>query len=215
MLILSAKQIHDWDSYTIQHKPIASIDLMESAAIRCFQWIQQRELLPKKFSIFCGKGNNGGDGLAIARLLARHGAEPTVHILELGQKGTADFQANLTRLHEAGIAVHYIQSPEHFPAIPAGNIVIDALFGTGLNRRLDGLTASLVEHINATPNYIIAIDMPSGLLADNSSKGFPVIHANTTLSFQCLKLAFMMAENEAATGDVHVLDIGLLQNFLS
>lgn len=215
MLILSAKQIHDWDQYTIRNKPVASIDLMESAAIRCFQWIQQHNLLPNKFTIFCGKGNNGGDGLALARLLTRQGGEVMVHILELGQKGTDDFQTNLTRLHEAGIAVHYIQSPGHFPAVPAGNIIIDALFGTGLNRRLDGLTARLVEHINAIPATIISIDMPSGLLADDSSKGFPVIKAHITLSFQCLKLAFMMAENAAYTGDVQVLDIGLLQNYLS
>ncbi len=214
MVVLSAQQIRDWDLYTIRNKPIASIDLMESAAIRCFQWIQQHGLLPNKFTVFCGKGNNGGDGLALARLLARQGGESTVHILELGQKGTPDFQTNLTRLHETGIAVHYIQSAEHFPAIPPGNIIIDALFGTGLNRRLEGFTARLVEHINAAANTILSIDMPSGLMADDSSKGFPVVKAAITLSFQCLKLAFMMAENEARIGDVQVLDIGLLQNYL-
>jgi len=215
MVILSAQQIREWDLYTIRNKPVSSIDLMESAAIRCFQWTQQHGLLPNKFSIFCGKGNNGGDGLALARLLTRQGGEVNIHILELGQKGTDDFQTNLTRLHEANIAVHYIQSPEHFPAIPAGNIIIDALFGTGLNRRLEGLTARLVDHINAAPNTVIAIDMPSGLLADDTSKGFAVVKANITLSFQCLKLAFMMAENEPYTGDVQVLDIGLLQNYLT
>lgn len=215
MVILSAQQIRDWDLYTIRNKPVASIDLMESAAIRCCQWIQQHSLLPNKFTIFCGKGNNGGDGLALARLLTRQGGEATVHILELGQKGTGDFQTNLTRLHEAGVPVHYIQSSDHFPAIPAGNIIIDALFGTGLNRRLEGLTARLVAHINAASNTIISIDMPSGLMADDSSKGFPVVKAGITLSFQCLKLAFMMAENEAYTGDVQVLDIGLQQNYLA
>jgi len=215
MLILSAKQIHEWDQHTIRNKPVASVDLMESAAIRCFQWIQQHNLLPNKFTIFCGKGNNGGDGLALARLLTRQGAEVMVHILELGQKGTGDFQTNLTRLHEAGIAVHYIQSSEHFPAVAPGNIIIDALFGTGLNRRLDGLTAQLVEHLNAMPNTVICLDMPSGLLADDSSKGFPVVKATITLSFQCLKLAFMMPENAAYAGDVQVLDIGLLQNYLA
>ncbi len=214
MVILSAKQIRDWDLYTIRNKPIASIDLMESAATRCFQWMQQNRFLPNRFTVFCGKGNNGGDGLAIARLLNRQGCEVAVHILELGQTGTNDFQTNLTRLHDAGIPAHYIQSPEHFPAVPAGNIIIDALFGTGLNRRLEGLTETLVAHINAAPNKIISIDMPSGLLADGSSKGFPVVKAGITLSFQCLKLAFLVAENEPFVGKVKILDIGLLKNYL-
>ena len=214
MVILSAKQIRDWDLYTIRNKPIASIDLMESAATRCFQWMQQNGFLPNRFTIFCGKGNNGGDGLAIARLLNRHGCEVAIHILELGQIGTDDFQTNLTRLHDAGIPVHYIQSPEHFPSVPPGNIIIDALFGTGLNRRLDGLTEALVAFINAAPNKIISIDMPSGLLADDSSKGFPVVKAHITLSFQCLKLAFLVAENEPFAGDVKILDIGLLKTYL-
>ena len=104
MVILSAQQIREWDLYTIRNKPVASIDLMESAAIRCYQWLQQHAFIPGRFHIFCGKGNNGGDGLAIARLLARQGCDTSVHILELGQKGTPDFQTNLTRLHEAGIA---------------------------------------------------------------------------------------------------------------
>ena len=215
MLILSARQIRDWDLYTIQNEPIVSIDLMESAAIRCFQWLQQNNFSLKPFHIFCGKGNNGGDGMAVARMLSRAGAKVAVHILELGQKGTDDFQINLARLHDTTAAIHYIQTPEHFPAIAAGNIIIDALFGTGLNRRLEGLTAQLVTHINSFSNAVIAIDMPSGLLADDSSKDFPVIKAMHTISFQCLKMAFMMAENEAYIGQVHVLDIGLLQNYVS
>ncbi len=214
MVILSAKQIREWDLFTIRNKPVSSIDLMESAANRCFQWMQQHGFLTGRFHIFCGKGNNGGDGLAIGRLLNRHGCDVAIHILELGQKGTNDFQTNLTRLHDAGIQVHYMQSPEHFPPVPAGNIIIDALFGTGLNRRLEGLTERLVAHINACPNKVISIDMPSGMLADDSSKGFPVVKSGITLSFQCLKLAFLMAENADHAGEVKILDIGLLKTFL-
>ncbi len=215
MLILTASQIREWDLYTIQNEPIASIDLMESAAIRCFQWLQQNNFSLQAFHVFCGKGNNGGDGLAVARLLCRAGAKVSVHILELGQKGTEDFQINLARLHETTAAIHYIQSTEHFPTIPSGNIIIDALFGTGLNRRLEGLTAQLVEHINSFPNAVISIDMPSGLLADESSKGFPVMIATHTICFQCLKLAFLMAENESCIGAIQVLDIGLLRNYIT
>jgi len=215
MLILSAKQIHDWDAYTILNKPISSVDLMETAATRCLQWLQQNNFLRQSFHIFCGKGNNGGDGLAIARLLSNKGFKVFVCIIELGQKGTDDFQANLALLHQTDVSIYYIQSPGHFPIIPQTHIIIDALFGTGLNRPLTGLPAELVAHINTFPNPVIAIDMPSGLLADSTSMGYPVIRAVHTLSFECLKMAFMMAENEPYTGQVHVLDIGLLPNYLS
>jgi len=215
MVILSAKQIHDWDQYSIQHEPIVSVDLMEAASIGCVQWLQQQNYLPGEFHIFCGKGNNGGDGLAIARLLSKLGAKVSVHILELGQLGTNDFQINLARLHETDVAIHYIQSENHFPILPPAIVVIDALFGTGLNRKLDGLAAALVQHINIFSHNIISIDMPSGLLADDSSVGYHIVNATHTISFQCQKMAFMMAENEMYTGHIHVLDIGLLNIFLS
>ena len=215
MLILSAKQIHDWDAYTIQNKPISSVDLMETAATRCLQWLQQNNYLQQSFHIFCGKGNNGGDGLAIARLLSGKGVKVFVCIIELGQKGTDDFQTNLARLHQTDVSISYIQSAEHFPAVPKTHIIIDALFGTGLNRPLTGLAAALVAHINIFTNPVIAIDMPSGLLADTSAVGYPIVKALHTLSFGCLKMAFMMAENEPFTGQVQVLDIGLLVSYLA
>ena len=215
MLILTAKQIHDWDAYTIQHKPISSIDLMETAANRCVQWLAQQHLLQQPVHIFCGKGNNGGDGLAIARLLSGKAVKVSVYIIELGQKGTEDFQQNLARLHQTDASIQYIQSPDHFPTLPATHLVIDALFGTGLNRPLVDLPAALVAHINQYSNMVIAIDVPSGLLADESSATATIVKAQHTLSFQCLKMAFVMAENEPYTGEVHILDIGLLDNYLT
>ncbi len=215
MLILTARQIHEWDSYTIQNKPISAIDLMEIAATRCVLWLQQNGFQQHPFHIFCGKGNNGGDGLAIARLLSAKGLKATVYIIEMGQKGTPDFQTNLSRLQQTEVFIQYIQSADHFPAIPKKHIIIDALFGTGLNRPLEGLPASLVDHVNTFSNPVIAVDIPSGLLADNSSKGYSIVNAQHTLSFQCLKMAFMMAENESYTGQVQVLDIGLSASYLS
>jgi len=215
MVVLSAEQIRAWDEYTMQHEPIASIDLMERAASSCYQSLHKNQYLPNSFAIFCGKGNNGGDGLAIARLLSNKGFKVFVCIIEPGQKGTDDFQTNLARLHQTEASIYYIQSPEHFPTIPKNHVIIDALFGTGLNRPLTGLPAALVAHINTFSVPVIAIDMPSGLLADSTSVGYPIINAIHTLSFECLKMAFMMAENEPYTGQVHILDIGLLTNFLT
>jgi NAD(P)H-hydrate epimerase len=214
MQILATEQIRAWDEYTIQHEPIASIDLMERAATACYEWLLLHNYKGRQFSIFCGKGNNGGDGLAIARLLAQTHHTVTVYILEFGHKGTEDFQINLARLHETAVTIRFVSSEENLHPIPANDVVIDALLGSGLNRPLEGLTASLVKHINQSGHEVIAIDIPSGLFVDRSSKNNTVIHARHTLSFQCYKPAFLMAENEESVGDVHILDIGLHPGFL-
>src|SRR5689334_13132779 len=100
MKILSAEDIRRWDQYTIEHEPVSSIDLMERAAGRCVDWIEENIQGDNSYTIFCGKGNNGGDGLAIARILAQKNYPVTVYILEFGHKGTPDFQTNLARLHQ-------------------------------------------------------------------------------------------------------------------
>jgi ADP-dependent NAD(P)H-hydrate dehydratase / NAD(P)H-hydrate epimerase len=210
MKILSASEIRAWDQYTIQHEPIASIDLMERAAAECVKWLLINYPEASSFGVFCGKGNNGGDGLAIARMLMAHNYPVAIHILEFGHKGTDDFQANLARLHQLpAIDLHFIQSTDSIRAIPPDQIIIDALFGSGLNRSLTDVTAHLVDHLNNSSAEIISIDIPSGLFVDRSSKGNPIVHATHTLSFQCYKLAFLLAENAEFTGDLHILDIGL------
>lgn len=214
MKILSAEEIRSWDQYTILNEPIASIDLMERAATKCTDWLIEKFPDALSFDIFCGKGNNGGDGLAIARMLVEKNFPVTIYILEFGHKGTDDFQTNLARLHKLpAAAIHFIQSEEHFHLIPAGGIIIDALYGSGLNRKLEGVTANLVNHINSSGNTVISIDIPSGLFTDRSSIGNIIVRADHTLSFQCYKPAFLFAENEEWIGQVHILDIGLHRAF--
>ncbi|HYF29949.1 MAG TPA: NAD(P)H-hydrate dehydratase [Chitinophagaceae bacterium] len=213
-MIFTAGQIRAWDQFTIRNEPIASLDLMERAATECARWLEDHGYADRSFSIFCGKGNNGGDGLALARMLSAKGSVVTVYILEFGAKGTEDFQQNLARLHGSPLTIRFIQNEEHFPAIPSEDIIIDALLGSGLNRPLEGVTAALVNHINSSGNLIISIDIPSGLSADKSSSGNVIIEAAHTLSFQCYKPAFMVAENESYVGQVHILDIGLHSGFL-
>jgi hydroxyethylthiazole kinase-like uncharacterized protein yjeF len=214
MKILSAEEIRLWDQYTIEHEPIASIDLMERAAGKCAEWIDQNKQAGKRFSIFCGKGNNGGDGLAIARMLTARNYPVTVYILEFGHKGTEDFQINLARLHQySEVEIRFVQTEENFHEITPDEIIIDALFGSGLNRKLEGVTAKLVEHINNSRCKKISIDIPSGMFVDCSSKHNIVIRADHTLSFQCFKPAFLLTENADYTGDVNILDIGLHPDF--
>src|SRR5581483_7957165 len=154
MEILSAEQIRAWDQFTIENEPIASIDLMERAAESCFTWLEQQGYLDRSFSIYCGKGNNGGDGLALARMLSMQDCPVTVHILEFGAMGTDDFQANLARLHSTSVEVRFIQGQENLLSVPEGEILIDALLGTGLNRRLEGVTEQVVRHMNQSGNEI-------------------------------------------------------------
>ncbi len=219
MKIFSAAQIKQWDAFTLKTEPISSVDLMERAAKACYNWMIGKNFGTLHFRVFCGKGNNGGDGLAIARFLIAHKCLVTVYILEFGNIGSNDFQTNLERLHPLTTDIHFIKSGDFFPVINATDIIIDALFGTGLNKPLDGVSALLVNHINSAAAIKISIDLPSGLFADpqdtvhKSSKGNTVVKADQTLSFQNYKLAFLLPENEVYCGEVHLLHIGLHPSF--
>jgi len=213
MKLFNAQQLQQWDAYTVQEEQIASINLMERAATQCTAWLIERELDKRNIRIFCGKGNNGGDGLAIARLLINAGAAVTVYIVEFGAKGTSDFQHNLERLHLVTRDIHFIQSPVFFPYIDETDLVIDALLGSGLNRPLHDLSAALVTHINAANTQVISIDLPSGMPADLFFKEAVVVKATHTLTFQAFKFCFVLPEYAIFTGQLHILDIGLNKAF--
>ena len=117
MKLLSPDQLRKWDDFTIKTEPIASINLMERAAIACVEWINEKGFKSLSIKIFCAKGNNGGDGLAIARLLIQQGLHPNIYILEFGKTGTDDFQKNLQRLHKLTTNIHFLQAKEIFPII--------------------------------------------------------------------------------------------------
>ena len=214
MKLLTPSQIHQWDAYTIEHEPTTSLALMERAASKCTEFILEKHLTSGPIKIICGKGNNGGDGLVIARQLLQNGLQPLVYILEFGARGTDDFQANLHSLHQLSADIIFIQAAAFLPAIDETDIVVDALYGSGLNRPLEGLSAALVEHINNSKATVISIDVPSGMYIDKSSKGATVIKATYTLTFQTTKICFLLAENAEYFGDVTVLDIGLIAQFL-
>jgi ADP-dependent NAD(P)H-hydrate dehydratase / NAD(P)H-hydrate epimerase len=212
MKLLNAEQTRAWDAYTIQQQGITSLQLMERAAAKCAAYITEH-YAGRAVKIFCGKGNNGGDGLAIARLLLLQDFTVDIYIIELGAKGSADFQANLQLLQQANVPVHFIQQEEYFPAVGTDDIVIDALLGSGLNRPPEGLFAALIQYLNHHAQYIIAIDVPSGLFMDKATTGTAVIKATETLTFQSLKTAFLLSENAVYTGHVKVLDIELASSF--
>jgi len=216
MKILSSQQIREADAYTIQHEPISSCDLMERAATACAQWIYQNATgnFNKVFKIICGTGNNGGDGLALARILSKGAFHVEVYIVRHSTKSSEDFLINEKRLKESKIPVYDIHTINDTPQFLENDFVIDAIFGTGLSKPVSGLAAQVIERINQSSSTIIAIDLPSGLFADQHTDGDAIVHAAYTLSFQVPKLAFMFSENEKCVGDWHVLDINLDEKFI-
>lgn len=218
MKILSAEQFKAADAYTIQHNPITSIALMERAATRCYEWIFRHFPTSIPVMLFCGTGNNGGDGLALTRLLHENGYSVSLYVAHAGHKASDDFIQNQKRLlKQEKTRQHDINTTDDIPKIPDNTLVIDALFGTGLNKSVGGLIAEVIHRINNSKATVIAIDMPSGLFADKTSltADNSIVRAHHTLSFQLPKLAFMMPENEPYVGQFHLLDIGLNSDFIA
>jgi hydroxyethylthiazole kinase-like uncharacterized protein yjeF len=211
MKIISARQMRDADAFTVANKPISSLELMEIAANECFEWILNHRNHSKKFIVICGTGNNGGDGLVIARKL--YGVKISVEVIVLDSGNhSSDFDSNLVALKKFPVPVQLLKEGDSFPNTDAA-IIIDAIFGTGLSRPVEGWIGECIDAINGSGNEIISIDLPSGLNADNHSEG-KIICAKDTLTFQSPKLAFFFSENEKYTGNFHVLEIGLDKNFI-
>jgi len=216
MKIFSAAQIKACDTYTIHATGINSTDLMERAAAQCTDWITA--YLPKDtlFVVLCGSGNNGGDGLAIARMLHHNGYGVKSFLLQFGELST-DCEINLKRLQKIDNGLVDILLPDAFiTEIPANIVIVDAILGTGLNRPVQGWIANFIKHINQLPNKKIAIDIPSGLPADSVPEAdATVVKADHTLSFQFYKRSFLHPETGIFAGSLHLLDIGLDQAFIN
>lgn len=215
MKILPVESIREADAYTIKHEPISGIDLMERAAAECFQWIFANIPADQPIKVFCGTGNNGGDGFAIARMLAGKGYSVDTFLVGDPSKLTPSCRINYQQIPRDGCKV--IQMSSDFPRIEVTDVVIDAIFGSGLTRTPEGLPADLIDHINNSRPLVISIDLPSGLFCDNSVKGIKnpvVIEAGHTLSFAPPKFALFFPENVQYTGVWHLLDIGLMQDFI-
>lgn len=215
MKVLSTAQIRAADQFTIAQEPIASIDLMERASRACSDWLFSR-FGKTHFYLFCGPGNNGGDGLAIARLLLEKGADVHVWLIHFSDNRTEDNQINAQRLKDLGVPVHAVHSEADLPEIPDTGILIDALVGTGLTRSAGGLLLSAIDHLNRFPLIRVAIDVPSGFFteADNETDHHSIFRAEYTLTFQVPRLCFFLPSMFPYVGRWFVLDIGLNAGFL-
>ncbi len=211
MKILSADQIKAWDAYTIREEAIASIELMERASRAFVNWFIERYDATQKVGIVCGTGNNGGDGLAIARLLHDWNYPVKVWIVRGGIKESPDFTANLKRLEK--ISTQEITINVDCELFSDRTLLIDAIFGTGLSRPVEGIYAKVIDCLNNSKAIKLAVDTPSGLRVDQHSEG-EIFKAHHTVSFQNPKLGFLVPENQQFVGEWHLVEIGLSRKFL-
>ena len=207
--------IREADSHTIIQEPIAEIDLMERAALACFNWMKEHVSGDQKIKVFCGAGNNGGDGLAVARMMRDAGFGVEVFTMVSPDRMSECCRKNFERMQDAGYG---IEDSSNLPVISPSDVVIDAIFGSGLTRPADGLSAALIHHINASGAMVVAIDLPSGLICDSTTRATPahlVIHADYTLTFSPPKLALFFPENDIFVGNWQLLDIGLSEEYIN
>ncbi len=205
--ILSVDQIKKSDALTIEREPIASIDLMERASCAFTTWFVQRVDNTKKIGVVCGTGNNGGDGLAIARMLKDWNYDVSVWIVHGSGKESEDFLINKQRLTGKLSLVEITSTPSN-NLFANYDVLIDAIFGSGLSRPAQGLHAQVINSINTSKAIRVAVDVPSGFFTDIPSQG-EIVKAHYTVSFQLPKLAFLFPENSEFVGDWHVVKIGL------
>lgn len=214
MKILSAEQIRAWDAATIQAQELSSLQLMERAAGACVDWIEAHFTAATPFLVVCGTGNNGGDGLAIARLLYTKGYAVMAMLVRHTDALSPDCAENLSALDTAGVKAGMLGQGDFITELPAEIVVLDALFGTGLNRQPEGYVADFITTLNRLPNKKIAIDLPSGMSADHlPEEGAVMLQAHYTLCFQQYKRAMLHPEGGAACGEIHLIDIGLDASF--
>ena len=160
--IFTTRQIAELDQFTVENEPVLDIDLMERASLQVANWIVQQVLNERLLYFFVGPGNNGGDALAVARMMADFDYQCKLFILDFGKPLGGSPAINLERLQkQAKVEVTFISSSDQFPAIPDDALVVDGLFGSGLNRPLEGLAAELVTYLNRQAAEILSIDIPS------------------------------------------------------
>jgi len=215
--IFSPGQVRKADAYTIQNEPVTSIDLMERVAGACAEWMNNfSDLSDKHILVFCGPGNNGGDGLAISRMLCEQKIHVTAFIPDESVKTSEDFSVYLNRAREIGVELQSYAS-FNLDQLTKNTLIIDALFGSGLSKPLEGIYKELTSTINKSKCITISIDIPSGLFADKAAdlSKDTIIKADYTLSFQFPKLAFLFPENEYCVGDWQILPIGLHPGFIN
>jgi hydroxyethylthiazole kinase-like uncharacterized protein yjeF len=218
MKIFTAKQLYKADEITLYRQQISSIDLMERAAEQVFIWLDnllQGASVP--IHIFCGIGNNGGDGLAVGRMLLHKKYNVKCYVVNYSDQRSPCFLTNYNRIKNmASLWPSLLKKEADFPEIQKEDILIDAIFGIGLNRPLEGWVKNLIQYLNISNAFILSIDIPSGLFVDVPTPDKDaVIKANITLTFQAPKLVFFLPETGVFSKSMEILPIGLDAAYLT
>ena len=215
MKILNVDQIHALDQATIEHEPIAPINLMERASLAFVDWYIDRFPDTTLTKLFCGLGNNGGDGLAIARLLLERNYPIEVHIVRHAPRESDDCVHNHRRLKLVFDSIHYIEAVKDIPPIRHNEVIIDAILGSGSSRPTEGIIKDTIEAINRAPATVVSVDIASGLYVDKpNATDDVIIEPDYTVTFQLPKLAFMQPKNGRYVGDWHIVDIQLRKRYI-
>jgi len=215
--IFSKEQIYEADRITVEKQQITSADLMERAGIQIFNWINLRmEGAQVPIHVFCGIGNNGGDGLVLSRHLITHGYNVITYVVNCSDKRSKDFLINYDRIKNVTKDWPILLScKEEFPTIGQDDIIVDAVFGIGLNRQADDWVKTLFQHFRTSKAFTLSIDIPSGLYLDKIPEDENgVVWADFTLSFQTTKLVFFLPETAKYSIQWEILDIGLDTEYL-
>lgn len=208
--------MRDLDAYTIEAERISSTELMEHASREVALYIMAHWSSKVPFVVFAGSGNNGGDALAVSRLLLDVGFRVTTYLISPHGKLSPDCLINKERLlHTPNAVLIEVADELDFPPITHDTVILDGLFGTGLNKPVTGIFAQVVEGINASPAKVVSIDMPSGLMCESNINNDPshIVRADLTLTFQNPKLSQLMDDNYQYVGALEILDIGLSKSY--
>ena len=214
MKILSASQIQELDQFIIQNEPIASIDLMERASKAFVRRLVECYPDQRSFYIVCGKGNNGGDGLAVARMLDELGFSVQVIIVNHSNTASDDQLTNLNRLiKRKGVDVLTVSRSDELPIPSSDELIVDAILGSGLDRPLKGLIKEVVQQLNQWNNPVVSVDVPTGLFTEFNSENDPnsILQTERVITFHAPKLSFLLADNAPFVPEFDVVDIGLLK----
>ncbi len=215
MRILNSAQMKEADRRTIDDIGIPSLVLMENAGRQAVAAMEAMygDLLERQVAVLCGRGNNGGDGFVVARTLAQRGVDVSVFLIGRVAEVRGDARINLDILGRLSVSVVEIADSQawelHFSEVSDCTLIVDAIFGTGLNAPISGYIESVVTDVNASGIPVVAIDLPSGLSADSADSIGPSIEAGLTITLAAPKIPLVLPPAETHAGDIVIADIGI------
>jgi len=220
MRVLNSAQMREADRRTIDDIGIPSLVLMENAGRQAVAAMEAmyNDLLERQVAVLCGRGNNGGDGFVVARTLAQRGVDVSVFLMGRVADVRGDARTNLEILGRLGLTVVEVADSEawelHFSEVTDCTLIVDAIFGTGLNAPVSGLMESVIADVNASGIPVVSIDLPSGLSADSAEPIGPSIDAGLTVTLAAPKLSLVLPPGETRAGDIVIADIGIPSDVL-